>query len=500
MVWFELDYYWKLAYGVMEESWESLFLTGKAWTGKSTLIKKFIENSSKKILVLASTGIAAINVDWSTIHSFFLFHPGITLDEVNEEHDLAWKRVDVLKNVDTIIIDEISMVRADLLDCIDVCMKKNLKSDLPFGWKQMIFVWDLYQLPPIIRGEEMSYFDDHYKSPFFFSSFSYQDLEPKVIELQKIYRQEDIQFKNILNKFRLWIVQRDDVDFLNRKKTNKPDTKESYLTLVTTNADAAMINQVKLWELDTELYESYAEIEGQVLKSYYANSEVIRFKPGSQIMMLTNWVVWKNWTICKLVEYDDYEEMALIEIEWEEYKVWPHVWRVRKSVYDKKSKSLKNDVVGTFTQMPFKLAWAITIHKSQWLTFDNVFIDFWNRVFAWGQAYVALSRVRSIEWLFLKRNIKNVDIYLDSRIRDYMWNALMQQKHSLLNDAISRNTSVRFQYIKFSGQVTERVIKPRKVEIMEYEWNDFLGVIWFCLLSNEERFFHIGRIFELEII
>ncbi len=197
------DFHAQEALRIMQETKESLFLTGKAGTGKSTLIKHFIKNTSKNLLLLAPTGIAAMNVEGSTIHSFFLIHPGITLQEAENEHTLTKNRKDVLEKVDTIIIDEVSMVRADLLDVVDICMRKTLKSTKPFGGVQMIFVGDLYQLPPIVRGEESHYFREYYEAPYFFASHAYKQLIPQVVELQKIYRQDDEQFKLILNKMRL---------------------------------------------------------------------------------------------------------------------------------------------------------------------------------------------------------------------------------------------------------------------------------------------------------
>lgn len=197
------DHHAEKALELMNNSNESIFLTGKAGTGKSTLIHHFIDNSQKKLLLLASTGIAAINIGGRTIHSFFLFHPGITTQEAEFEYRLVRSRIELLKKIDAIVIDEISMVRADLLDCIDIALRQALDPDLPFGGKQMIFIGDLYQLPPIVRKEEEGYFEEYYSSPFFFSSFAYQQLDPEVIELQKIYRQDDQNFKNILNKIRL---------------------------------------------------------------------------------------------------------------------------------------------------------------------------------------------------------------------------------------------------------------------------------------------------------
>jgi len=493
------DYYWEKAIDLIENSSKSLFLTGKAWTWKSTLIKFFLENTKKNVLVLASTWISAINIEWSTIHSFFLFHPWITLDEISQEYEISKNRLEILKSVDTVIIDEISMVRADMLDIIDFAMKKILQIEKIFWWKQMIFVWDLYQLPPIIHNNEKEYFEEKYNSPFFFSSLAYQELNPEIIELQKIYRQEDKKFINILNKFRIWLVQKEDIDYLNQRNLKEPKS-DFFLTLVTTNLDANLINQEKLSELNTKSYIFKAKIEWQVPESYYTNSETIEFKPQSQIMMLTNWSNRKNWTLWKILDYNEQEKIALIEIDWEEYEIWPHTRRVRKPIYDKKQKTLTNEIIWTFTQMPFKLARAITIHKSQWLTFDNVYLDFGKKVFAGWQAYVALSRVRTLDWLFLKRELKKTDIHIDKRIRNYMWSALIEQKIEFIKKTISKSETIKFQYIKFNWDVSERIVEPLKTSLMNYQWNDFWWLNWFCKTKKENKIFHLWRIFELELL
>ena len=492
------DYYAQKAQKLMNESNESLFLTWKAWTGKTTLIKHFIETTHKKLLLLAPTGVAAINLWWSTIHSFFLFHPGITLDEAEFEHQLSKSRIDILKKIDTIVIDEISMVRADLLDCIDISLRKVLDEDLPFGGLQMVFVGDLYQLPPIVRREEEAYFDDHYDSAFFFSSFAYKDTTPQVIELQKIYRQDDENFKNILNKIRLWLWTLKDLNILNERSEVKIPQDTQHLWLMTSNADANRINQEKLDSIDAPLHQVWADVLWNVPRSYFANSEMIQFKAGSQIMMIKNDKYWKNGTICSVSDNDPEDEIAVIDINWEHYDVWMETRKVRKPKYDRKSRTIVNEDVWKFTQMPFKLARAITIHKSQWLTFDNILVDFGRRVFAGGQAYVALSRVRSLDWLYLKRALKKEDIHIDQKIRNYMWEALSAQKRETIQSAIDTNQDIEFHYLDMFGLVKKHTVKVNKIDYFELGEVDFLGILGFCSSAKKDKVFDIGKMFDVE--
>lgn len=503
------DHYAKQALKLMNDTHESIFLTWKAGTGKTTLIKHFIETTKKKLLLLAPTWVAAINLEWSTIHSFFMFHPGITLDEAEFDHVLPKSRAKILKKIDAIVIDEISMVRADMLDCIDVSLKKILDPDLPFGGMQMIFIGDLYQLPPIARPEELAYFDDHYDSVFFFSAFAYQDASPQVIELQKIYRQDDQKFKNILNKIRLWLWTLKDLQILNERVDLKIPKWKQHVWLVTTNADADMVNKTKLAAIDAELHEVQAIVQGKISKSYYTNNEKLQFKAWSQIMMIKNSRYWKNGTICKLLSYNPDEKIATIEVDinegvdWktrkEAFEIGMEKRTVRKPKYIKETMTIINEEVWSFSQMPFKLAWAITIHKSQWLTFDNMIIDFGARVFAGGQAYVALSRIRSLEWLYLKRALRKDDIHVDEKIRNYMWNALSEQKKHIIESAIKSDQNIVFHYVDIFGLVKKHTVHATKVKYFEFGEADFLGVQGFCFLSKKEKVFDIGKMFDLEI-
>ncbi len=492
------DYLGSRALELMETRWESLFLTGKAGTGKSTLLKQFLNTTKKNVINLASTGIAAVNTGWTTIHSFFRLHPNVKLEEVKP---IRWDNLEVLKEADIIIIDEISMVRADLLDCVSRCINLSLtgKDELPFGGKQMIFIWDLFQLAPIISTEERKAFKNIYKSEYFFSAKNYEKLNPKVIELQKVYRQDDDDFIDILNKIRIWIFENKDLDYINKNIIENMDSlKIGTIVLTTTNADADTINQKRLTELDTKLHFSEAMIEWDVPKSFYPNLIDLHYKVWAQIMMLKNTSERKNGSIGKILEV--YDDVVLVEIDDEEYEVGLYEWKIYKHFFNKKTKKIITETVGTFTQFPFKLAWGITIHKSQGLTFDNLCVDFGKRVFAKWQAYVALSRAVSTNWLFLKRAVLEKDVKIDKRVLWFMGKALIQQKVDMINYAIEQEREIEFTYIKFGWEVTKRTIIPQLVDKAQYKWYDFMALQAFDQEENKAKLFSINKMYDIKLL
>lgn len=492
------DYLWSRALELMEMRWHSLFLTGKAGTGKSTLLKQFLNTTKKNVINLASTGIAAVNTGWSTIHSFFRLHPNVKLDEVKP---IRGNNLEVLKEADIIIMDEVSMVRADLLDCVSRCINLSLtgKDDLPFGGKQMIFIWDLFQLAPIVSYEERNAFKDLYKSEYFFSAKNYEKLNPKVIELQKVYRQEEEDFIDILNKIRIWIFEDKDLDYINKNIIEDMDSLESgTIVLTTTNADADTINQKNLSKLDSELHFSEAEIEWEVPKSFYPNAINLNYKVWAQIMMLRNTAERKNGSIGRILEI--YEDIVIVEIDDEEYEVELYEWKIFKHFFNKKTKKIITETVGTFTQFPFKLAWGITIHKSQWLTFDNLCVDFGKRVFAKWQAYVALSRAVTTNWLLLKRAVVEKDVMIDKRVLWFMGKALIQQKVDMLNYAIEQEREVEFVYIKHEWEISKRKIIPQLVDKAQYKWYDFMALQAFDQEEEKAKLFSINKMYDIKLL
>ena len=484
------------ALDLMENSTKSIFLTGKAGTGKSTLINHFIETTQKNILVLAPTWVAAVNIGGTTIHSFFGLHPGITLEEVRDGeygmNALKWK---ILEKLDTIVIDEVSMVRADMMEMLHVILQDVYGDEEVFGGKQMIFVWDLYQLPPIVRDEEKAYFREVYGNSYFFAPSCYESLEPTTIELQHMYRQEDAGFKKILNKIRIGLQTAEDLKTLNQTVWPTDDL-EGVIYLMTTNADAAMINKQKLMELETEEYRAFSSIDGEVPSSMYMNDNTLVFKPGAQVMMLVNGMEYKNGSIGTLISRDEDDEIAKIEIDHEIVEVEAHTRNIRKPTYNEKEKKIKNEVVGSFTQLPFKLARAITIHKSQGLTFDRMVIDFGRRVFASGQAYVALSRITSLDGLTLTRPLQMHDVRCDAVVREWMMEEMESTREAMIQDAIKQKETLSCSYMNFKNQVEELRFVPTKLSDVQKQGIAFRGVELEDQ-QGEVRLLNAQRMFEL---
>ena len=407
---------------------KSIFITGRAGTGKSTLLTYLREEVLKdNFVVVAPTGVAAINVGGSTIHKFFGFLPDITFQHIEgaEYHPRSQK---IMKNLKTLIIDEISMVRADLLDCVDKALRKyGPKPTKPFGGVQVIFVGDLFQLSPIVAESEKEFLYSHYDTPFFFSSHGYQSIQMHKVVLQKVYRQSEIDFLEILNGIRVNQTTPEILDLLNTRVLPdfEPSKDTFYITLVATNAMANTINQRELEKLKGDAHESQAHITGALSKSEYPAELEINFKVGSQIMMLNNDAEnrWVNGTLATIeaINLDDPRKDPYIIIKVasseERYNVTKHMWDIKRPRSE--GKVLVYDTIGTFAQFPFMLAWAITIHKSQGKTFENVIINLAAKAFAAGQLYVALSRCTTLGGLVLRQPIDSSQVILDERVMDF---------------------------------------------------------------------------------
>ncbi|HHH53000.1 MAG TPA: AAA family ATPase [Bacteroidetes bacterium] len=412
---------------LLENSDESFFITGSAGTGKSTLLRLFVETTSKKTVVLAPTGIAALNVRGQTIHSFFKLPPNF----IPKTAIKISKNSRIYKNLDTIIIDEISMVRADLLDNIDLFLRINRKSPLPFGGVQMIFFGDLFQIPPVVSTEfEKKYLQENYETPYFFSANSIQNenFNLNFIELNQIFRQTNRNFINLLESIRTNQMDWDLLEELNERYNPKEYKEGLYITLSARNANVEKLNKEKLDELPGKEYNYPANIIGDFPRNTYPTNYDLSLKVGAQVMFLKNDSEkrYVNGTIGKVINLDiDKIEVELSndgkkEIVDVEYEEWDYV----KYFTDfKNPNNIEQEVIGTFQQYPLKLAWAITIHKSQGKTFQNVIIDMGAKgAFAHGQTYVALSRCTSLEGIILKTPIKPGDIMVDPRILDYLEN------------------------------------------------------------------------------
>ncbi len=437
----------------LNESGRSLFITGKAGTGKSTLLEYFRENTTKNVAVLAPTGVAALNVSGQTIHSFFLIPPNITPDRVLE-HKLSEKRQKLICSLDMIIIDEASMLRADLLDCIDVSLRHwRQEESLPFGGVQMVFIGDLYQLPPVVSDEhEKELFSNYYSSPYFFSAKSLADLELTFLELKKIYRQKDDQFIGLLNKIRDNSVTHKDVELLNERYNpdfDEDSVEDFVITLTTTNAAADEKNQLELSKLLVEEEIFYGEVTGDFGKRTLPTQMELALKVGAQVMLLSNdpGGRWVNGSLGKVmaIEFDSEagDDLLVVDLDnGKTVKLARHSWNIYKYFFNEETNKIDAEIVGSFVQFPLRLAWAVTIHKSQGKTFDNVIIDIGRGTFAHGQVYVALSRCTSFDGIVLKKRIEKRHIWMDRKVVDFFkWlrsHRPVSQLPTLIEDCIHR--------------------------------------------------------------
>ncbi len=417
---------------------QHVFVTGKAGTGKSTLLEYIRLVADRRIIILAPTGISAVNVNGETIHSFFTLKPGFEKDEA-KHMPLSKKKQEKFRSVKTIAIDEISMVRADLLDAIDIVLRRSRKSNKPFGGVQMVFFGDLYQLPPVVTPSDRDKFFSEYKSPYFFDAEVFRGqgnifakgFEIVRIELDKIYRQSDRKFINLLNAIRDNSIDNNQIQEINKyfQPDFIPPDYEKYIYLMTTNDSANKVNEKKLQELEGKEKIFTAEKTGAVAKNLYPNSESLVFRVGAQVMFVCNDSErrWVNGTIGRIIGISESIDMGsdlvvtTLKVEKNDGKVVEvkkHLWEISKYVF--KGGEFVRENLGTFRQMPIKLAWAITIHKSQGKTFDKVIIDLSTGSFAHGQTYVALSRCSSLSGLVLKRPLRKSDIIMDKRVHDFI--------------------------------------------------------------------------------
>ncbi len=511
----EINEQFKHALNIMDNTGKSIFVTGRAGTGKSTLLNYFRFTTRKKVAVLAPTGVAALNVKGQTIHSFFRFKPNVTMDLIRKIRSGDGKN-NIYQKLDAIIIDEISMVRADLLDCIDKFLRLNGPDvDKPFGGIQMIFIGDLYQLPPVITGAEKKGFKSLYKTPYFYSSRIFDSFDMEFLELEKIYRQQDPVFIDLLNSIRNKTINAEGLDMLNQRYNPnfKPATGDFYVYLTTTNDLAARINNSQLNKLKGPLHRFIGEIEGEFGNEYLPTAVELQVKTGAQIMMLNNdsdgrWVNGTLGEITGVVPDKNGDHVIFAELEdGETVEITPYTWEIYR--FEVTGGQLQSEVIGTFTQYPLMLAWAITIHKSQGKTFGKVVIDIGRGTFAHGQMYVALSRCTTLEGIILKRPVLKKHIWTDFQVIDfltrYQYRKAEQRfktddKLDIIRKAILNKTPLQIVYLKPSDEKTHRTVRPLLAGEMEYQGKTYLGMRAFCMKRNEERTFRIDRILEIEEI
>lgn len=411
------------AYQLIEETDTSFFVTGKAGTGKSTLLKYFRSQTEKKIAVVAFTGLAAINVNGQTIHSFFGFPIGfIHPNAVRKVPDLIF----MLKALDTIVIDEVSMLRADLMDAIDKSLRIHRDSPLPFGGVQMVFIGDMYQLPPIIEKDLSEVYSKYYKTPYFFSADVFSHMKLPLINLERIHRQNDPEFIEILNNIRERKNLPSTLERLNKNVSyDFNEIKEGEtVVLSTTNEKVREVNTFFLNKLQTIAHSFDALIGGDFDPKSYPTDEKLFFKEGAKVMFVKNdpdkqYVNGDIGIISKLLPFSievkcKGSTFIVKRQRWEKIK-----YKYVASEIEGERGSVTRDIVGSFDQYPLRLAWAITIHKSQGQTYSSVFIDFHKGSFTSGQSYVALSRCRTLGGITLQRAIRESDIILDHRITEF---------------------------------------------------------------------------------
>ena len=408
---------------------QSVFLTGKAGTGKSTFLKHVCKVTKKKYVVLAPTGIAAINAGGSTLHSFFKlpFHP-LLPDDPNFQgkklHDTLKYSSDhrkLIQNIELVIIDEISMVRADIIDFIDKVLRiysRNMRE--PFGGKQVLLVGDIFQLEPVVKADEREIISRFYPNPYFFSACVFQEMELVAIELTKVYRQTDKVFVGVLDRIRTNTAGSADLQLLNTR-CNAPIHKgenDMYITLATRRDTVDHINEQKLAELPGKAVKLQGEIHGEFPENSLPTLMELIVKPGAQVIFIKNDQEkrWVNGTIGTISGLSDDGIMYVVTEDGKEFDVHKESWSNVRYRYNETEKKIEEEELGTFIQYPIRLAWAITVHKSQGLTFSRAIIDFSGGVFAGGQTYVALSRCTSLEGIQLKREITRADIFVRPEI------------------------------------------------------------------------------------
>lgn len=416
------------AWDFVENTSRSIFLTGKAGTGKTTFLKKVVECSRKRPIVVAPTGVAAINAGGVTIHSFFQlpFSPYVPGAKIESRFDFSKEKRKIIASIDLLIIDEISMVRADLLDAIDMVLRRFRDHSQPFGGVQMLMIGDLAQLTPVVTPEDERMLKPYYDTPYFFGSKALQQVDYVTIQLEHVYRQQDESFISLLNEVRNGHPSAEALARLNSRSQAISDNArnpEGAIRLTTHNNKAKEYNEAELQKLPDLAFTYHAEVEGTFPDYSYPTDETLVLKKGAQVMFVKNDASGKhryyNGRIGHVVEADEHHVAVFCKGDDEAIEVEPLKWENTRYTLNEQTREIEAEVQGTFRQLPLRLAWAITIHKSQGLTFDQAIIDA-NQSFAPGQVYVALSRCRTLEGLTLAAPLHPRAIINDLRVDSYI--------------------------------------------------------------------------------
>ena len=437
------------AWDFVEHTGISIFLTGKAGTGKTTFLKAVKEHSTKRIVVVAPTGVAAINAGGVTIHSFFQLplSPFIPESRVKSKFDYGKEKRKIFRTLDLLIIDEISMVRADILDAIDSVLRRFREHNKPFGGVQLLMIGDLQQLTPVVTADEEELLKKYYETPYFFGSRALQRIQYVTIELTKVFRQQDQKFIDILNHFREGKVTNEDFKLLNSRYLPdfKEDENSNYIKLTTHNRIADNYNNQKLAQIKNKAYTFTAETQGIFPETNYPADYKLTLKVGAQVMFIHNDSRGRyyNGKIGRITYIDENQILVLCPNETEAIEVEQNVWENTKYTLNEKTKQIEDEVVGAFRQYPLRLAWAITIHKSQGLTFEYAIIDA-QLAFASGQTYVALSRCRTLEGLVLATTLNQNAVINDQRVNQYI-----EQQNVNARQSIENLPALKEEYFRF---------------------------------------------------